>query len=353
MRPTTRYLPGILMLLWAAPLPGQLTQSVPLAGSSVAVYNLAGSAHLEAGRGADVIVQVTRAGAGAPRLGLATGPVNGRQALRVRYPDDRIVYRGLGHNSSTQLQVRDDGTFDDGAGGDSDDDSNDHAEDDSRGRGDRRPGRRWVSISGSGGGLEAHADLRLAIPVGKEVALHVAVGDVSVTNVRGRLRIQIGAGPVVVSGAGGELSVETGSGAVRVARFAGQRLDVETGSGGVNGSDLGATELSIETGSGDIVLSGIRAPRLSLATGSGSITSDLGAEAREVSVETGSGDVTLNAPASLGAELEIETGSGGIESDFPVAVTRHARDHMTGQVGDGRGRISVETGSGQVRLVRK
>jgi lia operon protein LiaG len=69
-------------------------------------------------------------------------------------------------------------------------------------------------------------------------------------------------------------------------------------------------------------------------------------------VETGSGDVTLKMPPTLGAEVDIETSSGDIETDFEVAVTRHARDHMTGRIGDGRGKIAIETGSGGIKLVK-
>jgi DUF4097 and DUF4098 domain-containing protein YvlB len=71
-----------------------------------------------------------------------------------------------------------------------------------------------------------------------------------------------------------------------------------------------------------------------------------------LSVETGSGDVSIKAPATLGAEVEIETASGDIETDFPVQITRHARDHMSGRIGDGKGSIAIETGSGGVRLLK-
>jgi lia operon protein LiaG len=71
-----------------------------------------------------------------------------------------------------------------------------------------------------------------------------------------------------------------------------------------------------------------------------------------VNVETGSGDVTLKVPPTLAAEVDIETSSGEIETDFEVAVTRHARDHMTGRIGDGGGKIAIETGSGGIKLVK-
>ena len=65
-----------------------------------------------------------------------------------------------------------------------------------------------------------------------------------------------------------------------------------------------------------------------------------------MNVETGSGDVTLKVPPTLGAEVDIETSSGDIETDFEVAVTRHARDHMTGRIGEGGGRSRSRRGRG-------
>jgi lia operon protein LiaG len=48
----------------------------------------------------------------------------------------------------------------------------------------------------------------------------------------------------------------------------------------------------------------------------------------------------------------MDTASGDIDTDFPLAVTRTARDHLQGTVGDGKGKISVETGSGEIRLLK-
>jgi DUF4097 and DUF4098 domain-containing protein YvlB len=138
---------------------------------------------------------------------------------------------------------------------------------------------------------------------------------------------------VKVTQADGDLSVDTGSGDVEVSRFHGQSL-------------------SVDTGSGEIRLTGVASPTLSLETGSGGVTADLRQDIASLRAETGSGDIAIHAPASLGAEVEIETSSGDIETDFPLQVTRHGRDHMVGTIGDGKGTIAIETGSGEVRLLK-
>jgi DUF4097 and DUF4098 domain-containing protein YvlB len=322
-----------------------------LDGDDVAVYNLAGTLTVEPGTG-PVSVEMVRGGADAARLRVAQGEIDGRETLRVVYPAESIVYTGVEGNSSTTLKVRDDGTFGDG--------------DSER----RHHDGRTVRVSSRGTGLQAHADLRVRMPAGHEVSLYLAVGEVSITNVNGELLVDghsapvnatgtkgtlildVGSGPVQVSRAEGDVDIDTGSGSVQVTEFTGGELTIDTGSGGVTGSGLKADAIHIDTGSGDIELTAAVSPTLALETGSGSVSADLRGPVSELSVETGSGDVSVRAPASLAAQVEIETASGEIETDFQLQVTRHSRDHVVGQIGNGSGRVAIETGSGDVRLIK-
>jgi hypothetical protein len=321
-------------LVAAAPpslLAAQAHGSYTLPGDNVAVYNLAGTIRVEAGSGNAVTVQVTAGGAQAGRLRVEQGTVRGRSAFRVVYPGDRIRYPEMSAGSNTELRVRDDGTFDDGDDG----------------------GGRWVRISGGGSGDEAWADLRVMVPAGRRLAVRLAVGAVTVVNVDGRIDVSASSGPITATGGRGELKLETGSGDIEVTRFQGERVALETGSGQVAASAVAARAVSIETGSGDVRLSELRAPQTAVETGSGEVTVDLRTDVESLRIETGSGDVAVSAPPSLGALVNIETGSGEIDSEFPLTVTRTARDHVSGTVGDGKGKISVETGSGSVRLIRR
>jgi len=63
--------------------------------------------------------------------------------------------------------------------------------------------------------------------------------------------------------------------------------------------------------------------------------------------------VTILGPADLDAEVEIETGSGGIETDYSMKVLVKEHDSLRGTIGEGRGLIRVDTGSGSVRLQRR
>jgi hypothetical protein len=347
----------------AAAAAAQQAERFELPGGEAAVYNLAGTVTVEPGQGS-VSVQVVRGGRDAAKLTIERGEIGGRETLRVVYPANRIFYAGLERGSSTDLRVREDGTFGDGNFHDDDHDRHRRHDDDDD------DGHR-VRISGAGDGLAAHADLRVQLPAGQDLAIYLAVGKVSVSNVNGRLRVDahnapvtatgakgelnldVGYGSVTATGIEGELAVDTGAGPVEVSRFKGTELTVDTGSGEVSASEIQATRVLIETGSGDIQLSAATAPDVALETGSGSVTADLRTALAELHVETGSGDIAITAPGSLGAEVEIETASGDIETDFPLQVTRHSRDHLVGRIGDGKGRIAIETGSGDIRLLKR
>jgi len=351
---------GALCAAWAVgsagarPLVAQATaargqpERFVLRGSEVAVYNLVGELRLEAGSGSDVVVEVTRRGDDAGELRVETGSVRGREALRVVYPDDDIVYREMEGGSRTTLHVRDDGTFGDGHG----------------------RGGREVVIRGSGGGLEARADLVVRVPRGRQISAYLGAGEAFVTNVdgdvlvdvssapvtvkgtRGRLRLDTGSGEVRVSDAEGELDLDTGSGGVALSNVKGRSLRVDAGSGSLTGEAIDVPSLRLDLGSGRTRLSGVRAEDINLDSGSGSVDLSLESTVKSVVIDAGSGSVTLGVPAALGAELDIDTGSGGIETDVPITVSRRSRDHLTGKIGDGSGRIRIDSGSGTVRIKR-
>jgi len=332
--------------LIAVPVSAQEVERV--SGRSVAVYNLAGQVEIVRGSGTDVVVSIRRGGSDASALSIETGELRGRSTLRVVYPDDEIVYPDMGRGSNTSLSVRADGTFSDS--------------------GDDRGNR--VRIRGSGNGLEAWADLVIEVPAGRDIAVYLAAGEVSADDIEGDVSIDTGSGPVTataivgslnvdtgsgsvrVRGVEGDLWVDTGSGSVEVSDVSGDEIEIDTGSGNVRGDGLNSEVLGVDTGSGSIQLEGVTAADVLLDTGSGSIDIELLSDIDSFDADTGSGSVTVRAPAGLGASVEIDTGSGGIDLDFPVEVRSIRRDHVRGSIGDGRGDMRIDTGSGTIRLIR-
>ena len=326
---------GLAALALCAPGLVQAQKQFTIAGDEVAVYNLVDTVSIVTGSGSSVTVAVTPGGSDAAKLTFAEGSVRGRNALRVVYPSDRIIYSDMGKGSSTELSVREDGTF----GGDSEN------------RHNNKGGR--VRISGSGSGLEAHANLVISVPDGKRVDVNVGVGDITASSVNGHLRLDTSSGRVDVTGTKGDLSIDTGSGDVKVTRASGDAISIDTGSGEVNATGIKARDLHVDTGSGDVELSDVTSEDVSIDTGSGSVNLGLTTTVDRLKVDTGSGDVTIAVPGSLSAQVAIETGSGDITTDFPIQVRKTGGDELIGTIGSGTGRIDIDTGSGDVKLLKR
>ena len=342
--PSRRLSAGLLALALVTPaarLAAQQPERVELSGSTSTVYNLIGTLQVVPATGTAVVAEVTRQGADGAKLGVESGG----GSLRIVYPGTKFVYQPMGSNSETTLDVNEDGTF-----------------------GDDVHGGRRMKIVGRGTGLDAWADLRLMLPAGARVHLNVGVGKVTLTNVdgtiaaqtasgdivasdtRGSLTLDTGSGDVTLTGHDGALAVDTGSGDIVLSRVKTDALALDTGSGDVRVNGLTATQLKVDTGSGDVVVSDASVGTIHVDTGSGDIRLGVTSDLDDLSVDTGSGDVELTAPASLGAQVDIETSSGDIDTQFPLQVTRQGHDGLKGSIGDGKGRITIETASGDVAL---
>src|SRR5438552_17544705 len=62
-----------------------------ISGDDIAVYTLVRVARIEGGPGSAVVVELSRSGRDLDKLRVGTGPVRGRETLRVSCPDDAIV----------------------------------------------------------------------------------------------------------------------------------------------------------------------------------------------------------------------------------------------------------------------
>ena len=352
--------PGALALLALAGAVGSAAASEvvrhALDGDRVAIHNLVGEFTVVPTTGASVIAEVTLRGPDADRLRVREGTVRGVTALRVVYPGDRIVVpksetegrrKGWGGRWQSTFWVREDGTLD-GKPGD---------------------GRR-VTLSDRGSGISAAADVRLLVPRGRSVKIHWGPGtgdvtgvdaalaidaasvEVTARDVKGALSVDVGSGRVEISDASLDLSVDTGSGDVTLSNIRGERLSVDTGSGGIDAHGIEGQDVSLDSGSGDIRAEGIKAPRVHVDTGSGNVQVAVDSDVELLAVDTGSGNVSIQVPSGVGASFRAETGSGQIASDLPLDQKKRSSGHLSGTLGDGRGRIALETGSGNISLRR-
>jgi DUF4097 and DUF4098 domain-containing protein YvlB len=267
----------------------------------------------------------------------ATTDDKGRPALRVRYPENETRFR-----------------YPQAGGGSSE---------------TKYDGRR-VKVSGHSGVL-AYADLEVRLPkdatevhlkngvgpltasgVSGNLKFDTGSGDISLTDVSGDLLADTGSGNLRASGLRGSFRCDTGSGDCEVTGFHGEELSLGTGSGTLEARDVEARRLKADTGSGDIRVTKADLQEVAADTGSGSVEVEVvGSRLQRVKADTGSGDVRLRLAKDASFELRAEMGSGDLESRFSDTQPIVNRREVVGyRRGDGRIKIEVDTGSGDVMV---
>jgi hypothetical protein len=227
-----------------------------------------------------------------------------------------------------------------------------------------------VRVSGKRGVL-LYADVEVRVPRGKITALfRNGVGPMQGADLEGTLRFDTshgavrlakvagdvvadtGSGDVDASGLQGSFKCDTGSGVCEVADFSGDKLMCDTGSGRVRISATTARSIAIDSGSGNVVLENTDADELNIDTGSGNL--ELTSPSRRLTrlrADTGSGNVKLRLSPNASFEARADLGSGEIVSGYtdaqPIVEDREVVGYRRG---DGRIRIDVDTGSGNLVL---
>jgi DUF4097 and DUF4098 domain-containing protein YvlB len=350
-----RVVSAALLLTLALPLSAQQRvqpgERVELPEAHIEIFNAVGTVALHPTAGTAVTVTATAQGSDASQLAFETDHDDSLGRFRVVFPDvDRIATPPeLGRYTNADLDLRRDGTF----GGDH----------------DRRRDGHGVRIGGSSG-LQAWAALEIGIPEGANVKVHLAVGRANADGVNGAIRVDTwsadaeatsiagdwlfdsGSGNVTVRGMQGTLRADTGSGNVVLSDMNGDLFDADTGSGNVEATDVQVERFRFDAGSGDLRASNLVAPEGLVDTGSGDANVEFtGGTIDDLSIDTGSGDVSLTLPPAVDARVSIETGSGDARVERDDAVFQRRDDDATVlSFGQGRGRVRIDTGSGDVLI---
>lgn len=210
-------------------------------------------------------------------------------------------------------------------------------------------GRNRITVDGRDGVL-LYADVEIEVPRQRlEASFYNRVGGLTATGASGRLRFDTAGGDVKLDGVSGEIVADTGSGDVKATALKGS-LRCDTGSGDCAVDDFDGDELSLDTGSGDVTLHRVRARRIDADTGSGDVVAE-DLQMDTLKADTGSGNVRLALPRAMGFELRADLGGGEIENAIADATPVLRRQELVGyRRGDGRVRIDLDTGSGDVVL---
>jgi hypothetical protein len=181
-----------------------------------------------------------------------------------------------------------------------------------------------------------------------KLRLDTGSGDVAGRALKGTVVADTGSGHVRMQDVEGSLTCDTGSGDCNVTRFRGENLKCDTGSGAVELDDVQARRIQADTGSGHVRVSGADVEEVLADTGSGGIDlSTKGDRLARVKADTGSGSVHLQLGPDVGFVAHASLGSGHLVNRYADAEPILEHHEVVGyRRGDGRVRITVDTGSG-------
>ncbi len=209
-----------------------------------------------------------------------------------------------------------------------------------------------VTVSSRSGTL-LYADVEVQVPPGEiDATFRNVIGLLRGRDLSGTITFDSDGGDQEIEAVRGTVIADTGSGDVRASGVEGS-LRCDTGSGHCRIEDFRGEELVCDTGSGDVAVRSARARRFRGDTGSGDVTLQAASAARlrRVTADTGSGDVTLDLGPEASFEALADQGSGDIDNRYADARPILKKKELVGyRRGDGKIRIEVDTGSGDLTL---
>jgi hypothetical protein len=180
------------------------------------------------------------------------------------------------------------------------------------------------------------ATVVITVPAGCPVTLNLVSADAVVSGLSARTVVKTGAGNVTIDGVTGDVDATTVSGEIEAQ--------------GLRGS------VRFNSVSGALSLAGGMLDRLAAKTVSAKVTADIALNTgSQVQVATVAGEVALRLPAATSAEVTLTSATGRVDSAFPELESgmRGVARSMTGRLGEGAGKLSVSTVSGNVTLLSR
>jgi DUF4097 and DUF4098 domain-containing protein YvlB len=203
--------------------------------------------------------------------------------------------------------------------------------------------------------LNAHdisVDYEITAPANTSVRTHSGSGDQTMDGLQSGLELESGSGDMRLRDLAGTVHLHTGSGDVEARNVSGA-VTAETGSGDIRLDAKDSGDVRVHTGSGTVELRGINGT-LQAESGSGDISVN-GKQTGAWEIRARSGNVEIGLPKDAAFDLDASTGSGEVVTDRPVTMIiqgtlREARKSINGKVGNGGPRLTVHTGSGDIRI---
>ncbi|MCF7765892.1 MAG: DUF4097 domain-containing protein [Verrucomicrobia bacterium] len=189
------------------------------------------------------------------------------------------------------------------------------------------------------------------IQVPEEYHLDIATsgGSISVSDLRGGVKMHTSGGSITVGDLEGEVDVHTSGGSISIGKVRGGVL-ARTSGGSISVNEADGP-VDVKTSGGSIRLKNLR-NNVNARTSGGSIHADLNSQLNEpAELRTSGGSIELSVPPGFKAELDAETSGGRVTCDVPITVRGSIhKTHLRGTLNGGGPLVTLHTSGGNVRI---
>jgi len=195
-------------------------------------------------------------------------------------------------------------------------------------------------------------------------------GDVNIENLNGNIEMRIDDGDVVLNTINNEYTeIKIKDGDVNINSLKGglyirgddgtvTLANVETNEGEVSTSDGririrdSKGDFFVDSDDGDISLVNIAGEKLDVKTQDGDVDVLFAGEGQvSIAINTNDGSVDIEFDKNISAQFSVETDDGRIRFDVDNAdIIRESRRYITGDIGDGNGKLKVRTNDGPITI---
>ena len=199
---------------------------------------------------------------------------------------------------------------------------------------------------------DTEARLQIRMPADVQLDVNTVSADVTVSGVRGRMRLKSVSGDIRSSILGTDLDAKTVSGDVQLTGSNPQaNVRASSVSGDVDLIQIGG-DVEARSTSGDVDIDSKGASDLRAHTVSGDIeVRGVLASAADLDLQSVSGRVKVAAQAPAGFRYDVSSFSGSIRNCFGYNAERNdvpGNSHLSGVRGDGKGNLRMKSHSGTV-----
>ncbi len=209
---------------------------------------------------------------------------------------------------------------------------------------------------------------------GPSIDLHNNNGPITAAAIRGPTTAETSFGVIVVEDfADGDLKLKSGNGRIEITNASFGVCDARSSFGVIAGRNLKGDSVTLNSGNGSVEIDNVQTKTLDLLSSFGNLRAT-GVTASDISATSGNGGVHIacspsapadldaqvrstfgsvefTAPAGFAGEVSLSTGFGSVQTALPVTVSGELnRSRVSGKVGDGAGKIHIESGNGSVEL---